>query len=71
MHILLRRLSIVAFVCFFPLEIIGLMREKRSPRSAIQCYYVSILLFILFLGCLAFYTYTQGGNFIKPMGTFY
>ena len=71
MHALLRRLSIVAFVCFFPLAIIGLMKEKTSPRSAIRFYYASILVFIIFLACLAFYTYSQGGNFIKPMGTFY
>ena len=71
MQALLRRLSIVAMICFFPLAIIGIMKEKATPRTAILYYYISILIFLGFLFCLAFYTYSQGGNFIKPMGTFY
>ena len=71
MQAMLRRLSIVAMICFFPLAIIGIMKEKRSPRAAIKYYYASILFFLIFLFFLAFYTYSQGGSFIKPMGTFY
>jgi hypothetical protein len=71
MHASLRRLSIVAMVCFFPLAIIGLMQEKKSPRSAIRMYICCVMVFIVFLLFLGFYTYDRGGNFIKPMGTFY
>ena len=66
-----KRLSIIAFICFFPLAIIGMIKAKTSSRSAIKLYYSSILVFIIFLCFLALYTYSKGGNFIKPMGTFY
>jgi hypothetical protein len=67
----LKRLSIVAFVCFFPLAIIGMSKQRSSPQLAIKMYYASVYIFITFLGLLALYTYFEGGNFIKPMGTFY
>jgi hypothetical protein len=66
-----RRISIVAMVCFFPLAIVGLMREKTNPQSAIRLYQWSIMIMAIFLFFLAFYTYDRGGNFVKPMGTFY
>lgn len=67
----LRRLSIVAFICFFPLAIVGMVKQRSSPQSAVKLYYASILIMVVFLVCLAFYTYGKGGNFIKVIGTFY
>ena len=67
----LKRLAIVAFICFFPLAIIGMIQPRSSPQVAIKLYYASVYIFIIFLGFLAFYTYFEGGNFIKPIGTFY
>jgi hypothetical protein len=67
----LKRLSIVAFICFFPLAIIGMLKERSDPQAAIRLYYISVYIFIVFLAFLALYTYFEGGNFIKPMGTFY
>jgi hypothetical protein len=71
MQTALNRLFIVSCVCFFPLAILGRMKVKTSPRTAIRYYRASIMVFIIFLFFLAFYTYQQGGNFVKPMGTFY
>lgn len=65
------RLFIVAIVCFFPLAIAGRMQEKTSLHKALRAYQAAIFLFSVFLICLAIYTYGKGGNFIKPMGTFY
>ncbi len=67
----LKRLSRVALFCFFPLAIIGMQKQKSSPRKAIKFYYLSILIFIIFLCFLSFYTYSKGGTFIKAIGTFY
>lgn len=67
----LRRLSIVAFICFFPLAIAGMVKQRSSPQTAVKLYYASILIMAFFLVCLAVYTYYRGGNFIKPLGTFY
>ena len=67
----LRRLSIAAMICFFPLAIAGLVQEKKSLRLAIRLYYASVFIFIIFLCFLALYTYIRGGNFIRPLGTFY
>jgi hypothetical protein len=58
-------------VSFFPLAIVGWSKEKATLPSALRFYYASILIFCLFLMCLAVYTYTKGGSFIPPMGTFY
>lgn len=71
MRLSLRRLRIVALVSFFPLALVGLIKEKKSLRSALILYYISILIFCVFLIFLALYTYTRGGNFIAPLGTFY
>ena len=67
----LRRLSIVAFICFFPVAIIGMVKQRSSPQDAVKYYYASVLIMTVFLVCLALYTYSRGGNFIKPIGTFY
>jgi hypothetical protein len=67
----LRRLQIVALVSFFPLAIMGMIRQKDSLRAALRLYYTAILIFTVFLMLLAVYTYTRGGNFIPPIGTFY
>ena len=67
----LRRLQIVAMISFFPLAIIGLLAQKRSLKTALILYYSSIIIFTFFLMFLAVYTYTRGGNFIPPLGTFY
>jgi hypothetical protein len=66
-----RRLAVVAFICFFPLAIVGLIKERTSTRDAIKLYQISIMICVVFFVLLAFYTYLKGGNFIKPMGTFY
>ena len=71
MEVSIKRLSIVAFICFFPLAIVGMARQKSSPESAIKLYKMSIIIMVIFLFFLAFYTYDRGGNFIKPMGTFF
>ena len=67
----LRRLRIVAIVSFFPLAIIGWGKEKTSLRQSLMFYYTSILIFSVFLMLLSIYTYTRGGSFIAPLGTFY
>ena len=67
----LNRLFIVSVIACFPLAIMGRLRERTSPRGAIRLYYSAIIIFIIFLCLLAFYTYYRGGNFIKPIGTFY
>lgn len=67
----LKRLSIVAFICFFPLAIAGMLQVKTNPRKAIKYYYISILIFLVFWCFMALYTYGRGGNFIKPIGSFY
>ena len=71
MRATLNRLFIVSVIAFFPLALIGKLREKTSPSAAIRFYYSAIIVFIIFLCLLAFYTYSRGGNFIKPIGTFY
>ena len=71
MHASLRRLSIAALICFFPLGIAGLVQERKAPRTAIRLYYAAVLIFAVFLCFLAAYTYIRGGNFIAPLGTFY
>jgi membrane-bound acyltransferase YfiQ involved in biofilm formation len=60
-----RRLAVVAFICFFPLAIVGLIKERTSTRDAIKLYQISIMI------CVVFFVLLKGGNFIKPMGTFY
>ena len=67
----LRRLRIVAMVSFFPLAMMGWSKEKTSLRQALRFYYTSILIFSVFLMLLSIYTYTRGGSFIAPLGTFY
>ena len=67
----LRRLSIVALICFFPLAIIGMLKQRSSPQTALKLYYASIMILVVFLVCLSIYTYGRGGNFIRPLGTFY
>ena len=65
------RLRYVAICCFFPLALIGLAREKRAAHTAIRYYYAAILVFGIFMIGLAIYTYSRGGKFIAPLGTFY
>ncbi len=67
----LNRLFIVSVIACFPLAIMGKLRERSSPRTAIRFYYSAIIVFIIFLCLLALYTYSRGGNFIKVIGTFY
>ncbi|MCW3125282.1 MAG: hypothetical protein JWO03_940 [Bacteroidetes bacterium] len=67
----LQRLKIVALVAFFPLAVLGMIREKTSLKTALRLYYISIFIFCIFMMLLALYTFTRGGNFIKPLGTFY
>ena len=67
----LRRLQMVALVSFLPLAVIGAWKQRKALKESITLYYISILIFCAFLMCLAVYTYTKGGNFIPPMGTFY
>ncbi len=71
MHARLNRLFIVSCICFFPLAIMGRSKARTSVRSAVLYYQAAILVFAIFLVLLAFYTYDRGGNFVKPMGTFY
>lgn len=67
----MNRLFIVSLICFFPMAILGRMKEKTAPEEALKYYRASIMVFTVFLVCLAMYVYQQGGNFVKPMGTFY
>ena len=71
MRDIMKRLFIVSCVCFFPLALAGRAKIKTSPRTALRYYRAAILIFIVFLVFLALYTFVRGGNFIKPMGTFY
>jgi hypothetical protein len=71
MEVSLKRISIVALICFFPLAIVGMARQRTSPESALRLYKICIVVMVIFLFFLAFYTYDRGGNFVKPMGTFY
>ena len=58
-------------ICFLPLALVGVVRSRTSLREAVRLYYICIFIFLVFFLALALYTYWQGGNFIKPMGTFY
>lgn len=66
-----RRLRIIALLCFFPLALIGVYREGEAAHTALRYYYAAILTFGLLMIGLAIYTYTRGGNFIPVLGTFY
>ncbi len=67
----MKRLFIVSLIAFFPLGIIGRAGERASLRRAVDYYYLSIFILIIFLFFLAVFTYSRGGNFIKATGTFY
>jgi len=67
----LKHLFIVAVIGFFPLAVMGRVQQRDFLRRAVSLYYTSVIILIIFLCLLAFYTYDRGGNFIKATGTFY